>query len=112
MSTYYANGELLKKWRREAMATMRAQYIRLQTAAESCQSHKDGNPGDYAKSLAIIAGCYLRAAECFAEPSEYDKESNTPISGSDPAQQGMGGGARPQQGEGGSGTGRQGEGVA
>ena len=72
----YVNGELLRRWRREAAAHMRAKYLRLQHAAESCQSHKEGDPGDYAKSLAIIAGCYLRAAECFRDPAE---ESNARV---------------------------------
>ena len=63
----YVNGELLARWRKEGKAEMMKQYNRLQRAAEGCQSHKDGNPGDYAKSLATIAGCYLKAAACFDE---------------------------------------------
>jgi hypothetical protein len=67
MTDEYKDGELLSLWRKQAVAKMRAEYMRLQTAAESCLTHKEGNPGDYSKSLATMAHCYLRAAQCFDE---------------------------------------------
>ena len=63
----YVNGELLKKWRRDARERMLAEYARLQIAAESCPSYKSGSPTDYATSMEAMAKCYLRAVECFNE---------------------------------------------
>ena len=73
MSGVYKDGELLAQWRKEAKDSLMKHHRRLKKAGESCESYKEGNPGDYARSMLIMADYYLKAAACFdAAPCEVD----------------------------------------